>query len=124
MLFEYEIPTPRQGCVNVTTQMREALRKSHIGQGLCTVYCPHTTAGVVIMENGDTGVHADFMTAMERLCPKELPYAHPDKDAAAHMKAALAGASISVPVENGNLIFGNWQSLYLYRHWSPRNFCG
>ena len=84
--------------------------------GLLHVYIRHTSAGLTINENADPDVPADLNASLDRLAPENAPYRHtvegPD-DMPAHVKAALVGSSVSVPITGGRLALGTWQGIYL-----------
>src|SRR5262249_50027025 len=87
--------------------------------GLLHVYVQHTSAALTINENADPDVPADLESAMDSLAPEDFPHRHtvegPD-DMPAHVKSSLLGASVSVPVQNGELCLGTWQGIYLCEH--------
>jgi secondary thiamine-phosphate synthase enzyme len=87
--------------------------------GLCTVFCPHTTAGVTINENADPEVRADLLRALERAVPNE-GFLHAEGNSDAHMKSSLVGASSTVIVEGGRLKLGTWQAVFLCEFDGPR----
>jgi secondary thiamine-phosphate synthase enzyme len=90
-----------------------------IGCGLLTVWCPHTSASLVVQENADPDVRADLEEFFRRLVPETAHYRHakegPD-DMPAHIRAALTLPQVSVPVEDGRLALGIWQAIYLFEH--------
>jgi secondary thiamine-phosphate synthase enzyme len=90
-----------------------------IGVGLLHVFLQHTSASLTINENADPDVPADLESSFARLAPEDFPYRHtcegPD-DMPAHVKAALLGSSVTVPVANGELCLGTWQGIYLCEH--------
>ncbi len=87
--------------------------------GLLHVFILHTSASLTINENADPDVPTDMETAFNRLVPEDVPYVHtmegPD-DMPAHVKATLAGSSLTVPVCDGRLVLGTWQGIYLCEH--------
>ena len=92
-----------------------------VDRGVCTVYCPHTTAGVVVNE-AERGLLRDLEAALERLVPRGAGYDHDavDDNADAHLRATLLGESVSVPVADGALALGTWQSVLLVEGDGPR----
>jgi secondary thiamine-phosphate synthase enzyme len=88
--------------------------------GTCTVFVPHTTAGVVVQEN-ESGLRQDLET-MLRAVVDDGGWAHDriDDNADAHLRAALLGPSVTVPVEDGDLALGTWQSLLFVECDGPR----
>ncbi len=105
---------------DVTAQVETIVRRSGISDGLCTVYVPHTTAGVVVNENYDPDVKHDILTALARLVPASGSYQHSEGNADAHIKAALVGNSVTVPISNGRLAFGTWQGILFCEFDGPR----
>jgi secondary thiamine-phosphate synthase enzyme len=87
--------------------------------GILQVFLRHTSASLCLNENADPDVPPDLEMAMSTVVPEGLPYIHttegPD-DMPAHVKAALIGAAVSVPIANGRLCLGTWQGLYLCEH--------
>jgi len=86
-------------------------------KGLLHILVKHTSAGITLNENADPSVRDDFNGFLDQLIPENHPvYTHtlegPD-DMPAHIKAALVGSSISVPISNGRLQLGTWQGIYL-----------
>jgi secondary thiamine-phosphate synthase enzyme len=83
------------------------------------VFLQHTSASLTINENADSDVRKDLETSFNSLAPEDFPHRHtvegPD-DMPAHVKAALLGSSVSVPVERGKLCPGTWQGIYLCEH--------
>lgn len=84
--------------------------------GLMHVFIKHTSAGLTINENADPTVLQDFNSFIDKLVPERFPYKHnyegPD-DMPAHIKTALMGHSVTIPIRNGRLDLGTWQGIYL-----------
>ena len=109
------------GFTDITGEVAAILAESGITNVLCTVYVPHTTAGVTINEAADPSVRRDILTALDRLVPMEDGYTHAEGNSAAHIKAALVGASVSIPVSAGAMRLGTWQGIYLCEFDGPRS---
>jgi secondary thiamine-phosphate synthase enzyme len=120
----FEVSTrSRVQMVDVTAQVRSALRASGVAEGLCVIFVPHTTAAVTVQENADPDVQRDLVAALARAVPDELPgagYRHAEGNSPAHVKASLLGNSVTVPVERGELALGTWQGIYLFELDGPR----
>src|SRR5512144_857379 len=99
--------------VDVTEEVRAAVRASRVRDGILVVFVPHTTAGVTIQENADPDVQRDLLLALERMVPRDAGWRHAEGNADAHVKASLVGSSQLVPVEAGELVLGTWQGIYL-----------
>jgi secondary thiamine-phosphate synthase enzyme len=110
-----------QEMVDITAQVAEVVQRSGVRNGLCLVYVPHATAAVVINENADPNVCQDILDALGRMVP-EGAWRHDrvDNNAAAHIKATILGPSETVPVRDGSLQLGTWQSLMLVEFDGPR----
>jgi len=92
---------------------------AHIKVGLLHVFIQHTSASLTINENADPDVPVDLESSFNNLAPEDFPYVHtcegPD-DMPAHVKAAMLGSSVSIPVRDGELQLGTWQGIYLCEH--------
>jgi secondary thiamine-phosphate synthase enzyme len=116
-----EVRTKKQEeIVDVTVEVARLAAVSSRREGICTVFVPHTTAGVTINENSDPDVKADLLTALDKAVPKSLPYAHAEGNSPAHVKASLVGSSVSVIIEDGRLRLGTWQGICLCEFDGPR----
>lgn len=107
--------------VNITSQVQNELKRADIKSGLCTVYVPHTTAGITINEGADPAVVRDMVMEMNKIVPLQDGYEHAEGNSAAHIKTSLFGSSIQIPVEEGRLALGTWQSVFLCEFDGPRN---
>ena len=99
--------TTRVQFVDITGEVRREVRAAGVGDGVCVVFVPHTTAGVTINENADPTVRADLEMALERLVPADLPFRHLEGNSDAHAKASLVGSSVTIPVQGGDLRAGH-----------------
>lgn len=107
--------------VDITSEVQRAVQESGITEGICTIFVPHTTAGVTINENADPDVTRDLMDTLERLVPRGAHYRHIEGNADSHVKASLMGFSTSVIVQDGRLLLGTWQAIYFCEFDGPRN---
>ena len=107
--------------VDITHEVQAAVNSSGASDGLCTVYVPHTTAGITINENADPDVPRDIMDTLERLVPRGAGYRHGEGNADSHVKASIMGFSVNVFVENGRLALGTWQAIYFCEFDGPRD---
>jgi len=106
---------------DITSEVAVAVKKSQAEAGACVVSVPHTTAGITINENADPSVREDIANTLDRMVPWEGPYRHAEGNAAAHVKAALVGHSLTVPVQGARLVLGTWQGIYLCEFDGPRS---
>ena len=118
---EYKVTThTHTEFINIDLLVQGSIDKSGVTTGEVRVFVPHTTAGITINENADPDVLADMELILNRVAPWEGGYAHAEGNAAAHVKASMMGFSVSVFVQNGQLAFGTWQSIYLCEFDGPR----
>jgi len=100
--------------VDLTERAQQVVEGSGIGEGLCTVFVAHSTCGVTTIEC-EPGCNADFNSVLEALAPRARRWEHnvrnADTNGHAHVRAALIGPSVSVPVRGGRLAVGTWQRI-------------
>jgi secondary thiamine-phosphate synthase enzyme len=116
----------RRGFHLITTDVLQAVPFiSEIKTGMCQVFIQHTSASLTINENADPTVRMDFEMYFNKAVPEDDPdYRHDEEgsdDMPAHLKAAMLGTSVMIPIRNGKLALGTWQGIYLCEH---RNFGG
>jgi secondary thiamine-phosphate synthase enzyme len=121
MMFENKLSTPREDFYNITVQVREAITKSGIKDGIAVVFCPHTTAGITINENADPDVVHDMLLGLDKTYPNRQEFRHGEGNSAAHLKASAVGASETLIITEGKPVLGIWQSVYLTEFDPPRN---
>jgi secondary thiamine-phosphate synthase enzyme len=113
------VETSGAGFVDLTGEVGKFIRDAGAKEGAVTLFIRHTSASLTIQENADPSVLADLTTALDRLAPENAGWTHdaegPD-DMPAHVKTMLTGASLHVPVLNGELALGTWQAIYLIEH--------
>ena len=112
--------TTRIETIDITALVRAAVKKAGVQEGLCCVFCPHTTAGLTIQENADPTVKADMMQHLSKLIPKE-GFTHDEGNSDSHIKSSVVGASTTVLVENGRLLLGHWQAIFFCEFDGPRD---
>lgn len=117
---EYSLRTDSEGFYDITAQVREAVRKSGVIEGICVVFCPHTTAGITINENADPDVVHDLLFALGRTYPDRPEFRHAEGNSPAHLKAGALGSSVTVIVSEGSLALGTWQGIYFCEFDGPR----
>lgn len=117
---ELTVPTRGKGLYPFTDKIAGLLADLRVGDGICHLFCLHTSASLVISENYDPTAKADLETFMERLVPEQARwYTHdlegPD-DATSHIRAMLTDTHLSLPIDDGRLSLGTWQGVYLFEH--------
>lgn len=106
--------------VDLTAKVKSLVQKSGVPNGIVHVYCPHTTAAIVVQENTDAALRKDILEALDRAVPPGLKYGHNEPNAPAHIRAALLGSSTMVNLDAGKLLLGAWQAIYLLELDGPR----
>jgi secondary thiamine-phosphate synthase enzyme len=106
--------------VDVTDRVRRAVAKTGVVSGVCYVYVPHTTAGVIINEHFDPDVATDLEGVCDRVVPRAWLYQHSEGNSDSHAKAAMTGTSQMIFVEDGELALGRWQGVFFCEFDGPR----
>jgi secondary thiamine-phosphate synthase enzyme len=111
----------REVLVDITRRVQDmVLREAPSLSGVVNIFVPHTTAAVTINEGADPAVANDIVEALARFVPPEAGYRHSEGNSDAHIKASLVGSHVAVPVVQGQLRLGTWQSIYLADFDGPR----
>jgi secondary thiamine-phosphate synthase enzyme len=105
---------------DVTSEIDKVVRESGCTSGVCHVYVPHTTAGVLVNEGDDPAVARDIEAVLDRLIPHSAGYTHAEGNADSHIKTALIGSSETVYIEHGRLSLGRWQAIFFAEFDGPR----
>ncbi|MBP7175867.1 MAG: secondary thiamine-phosphate synthase enzyme YjbQ [Thermoclostridium sp.] len=121
MVYKYSLRTGTEGFYNITTKVQQSVKESGITEGICVVFCPHTTAGMTINENADPDVVSDMLFALNKTLPDRPEFRHSEGNTHSHLKASYTGSSVTVIVENGRLLLGTWQGIYFCEFDGPRN---
>ena len=111
----------RQELVDLTAQVKAAIRASGIESGIAVVFCPHTTAAIAVNENTDPDVRSDLLQHFRKLVPKEAGFRHGEGNADAHILNVLTGPAQTFIVEGGKPLLGRWQAIYLVELDGPRS---
>ena len=106
--------------IDITRDISSIVSRSGVRDGVCTVFIPHTTAGVTINENADPAVQRDMLMEINKIVPQHDGYAHMEGNSAAHIKASLFGSSATIIVAGGRLCLGTWQSVFFCEFDGPR----
>jgi secondary thiamine-phosphate synthase enzyme len=113
------ISTGGKGLVEITREVVAWLQPHAIQVGLLTLFCRHTSAGLLIQENAARDVRADLETFFDRLAPEECQYRHAEEgadDMPAHIRTVVSGVQLAIPILRGELALGTWQGIYLFEH--------
>lgn len=120
--YTFGIRTSQRTCMeDITAEVQNLVRESKVQNGLCIVFIPHTTAAVTINENADPDVVRDFIMEMNKIVPFSDGYHHMEGNSAAHIKSSMMGFSETIIIEDGRLLLGTWQGIYLTEFDGPRS---
>lgn len=107
--------------VDITQDVQKAVKQAGVENGVCHVFVPHTTAGVTINEGADPSVARDIEGHLTKLVPEGAGFSHAEGNSDAHIKTVLTGSSETIFVEDGRLVLGTWQAVYLCEYDGPRS---
>jgi len=120
MVSQILVSINQQGLHDITRQVVAVVNKAQLREGLCTLYIQHTSASLLIQENYDPSARDDLENWLNRLVPEnDALYTHTLEgadDMPAHIKASLTATSLSIPINQGELMLGTWQGIYLWEH--------
>jgi secondary thiamine-phosphate synthase enzyme len=118
----HELTHAQECMVTVTDLVARLVRESGVADGTVLLYVPHTTCGITIQENADPGVQHDMLLLLREIAPRQDPrYHHIEDNSASHLQASAMGFSHFVFVEQGRLVLGRWQAIYLAEFDGPRS---
>ncbi|HJZ54503.1 MAG TPA: secondary thiamine-phosphate synthase enzyme YjbQ [Gemmataceae bacterium] len=121
-MTSFEVRTGRRAeFVEITAEVRRAVHDAGLQDGICVVYCPHTTAAITIQENADPDVVHDMLLWLQHHIPKDVPgFRHGEGNSDSHIKSSLVGSSATLIVRGGALVLGTWQGVYFCEFDGPR----
>lgn len=107
--------------IDITDEVKRIVSGKGVDSGICVVFTRHTTTGIIINEY-ETGLRSDILRLLDELVPRGKGYLHDriDSNAHAHLRAVLLGSSVSIPIENGSMVLGTWQSIIFVECDGPR----
>jgi len=103
--------------IDITKEVKEKVIKSGVKNGIVTIFCPHSTASVIIFEKSDSILRRDLLGMLKDIVPIK-DYSH--NNAKAHLKAALLRSNLTLIVNNADVVLGEWQSIFLVEFDGPR----
>lgn len=122
MIKHFQVRTNvRTELIDITSKVQKVVSETGAASGVCYVFVPHTTAAVTINENADSDVVRDIIKGLNKIVPHDDNYAHREGNSAAHIKSSMIGVSLSVLIENGELVLGTWQGIYFCEFDGPRD---
>ena len=110
----------REEIIDITPQIRDAVSRSGVTEGICFIYTPHTTAAITINENADPDVITDILKGLKHFQFESVSFKHREGNSPAHVKSSLIGCSTFVFVQNKTLQLGTWQGIFFCEFDGPR----
>ncbi|RPJ44555.1 MAG: YjbQ family protein [Chloroflexi bacterium] len=115
-----EVHTRGKGLYPITELVMRRIRQWQVQEGMGYLFCQHTSASLLVNENYDPTARADMETFLDKLAPENQSwYRHtlegPD-DSSSHLRAMVTPASLTIPIDDGELSLGTWQGIYLFEH--------
>ena len=111
--------TPGKGLTDVTGEVNQWLARSRLVKGVLTLFCRHTSAGLLISENASVAVQRDLLRWLDKLAPEGAGYEHDNEgpdDMPAHIRTMLTGTSLTIPFAGNRMLLGTWQGVFLAEH--------
>ena len=107
--------------VDITREVKGIVSRKNLDSGICVIFTKHTTTGIIINEN-EAGLRSDILRMLNGLIPSGKGYLHDriDNNAHSHLRAVVLGSSETIPIENGTLVLGTWQSIFFVECDGPR----
>ena len=110
----------REAMIDITPKLQDLLEAGGTLSGIMTVYTPHTTTGLTINEGADPDVCRDILAHLRTLVPQHPGFRHAEGNSDAHIKASIFGSSVQIIIDEGRLVLGTWQRVFLGEFDGPR----
>ena len=122
MIHKLDVKTQSQvELQEITDRVRNIVTASGIKNGICRIFVPHTTAGILVNEHADPSVVEDIAAQLEEIVPQNKSYRHLEGNSPAHIKASIIGDSRTLFIEDEKLVLGTWQGIFFCEFDGPRN---
>lgn len=106
--------------IDITSEIKGIIESLNIKNGICVLFCPHTTSSLTINEAFDPSVKGDIIFSFNKLSPDYKEFRHLEGNSAAHVKSGIMGSSINLIINNGQIMLGQWQGIYFAEFDGPR----
>lgn len=110
----------KEEMIDITYNVTKIVQEEKIENGICIIYTPHTTAGVIINENADPDVKRDILMMLKKIIPENISYSHTEGNSPAHIKSAVIGNSRIILINKGKLSLGTWEGIFFCEFDGPR----
>ncbi len=112
--------TRRVELIELTNRVQQIVQRVKVKNGVCFLFVPHTTAGIIINENADPSVKHDISDTLNKLIPHSADYAHGEGNADSHIKSSILGNCLHIFIEENRLCLGKWQGVFFVEGDGPR----
>lgn len=119
-VFSIRVNTDAEGMYDITREVKNYVRSSGVKDGIIVLQTLHTTCALTINENADPDVKSDILKDLGRKFPKEPYFDHFEGNSDAHVKTSIIGPSLSLIIDDGKVLLGTWQGIYLMEFDGPR----
>lgn len=106
--------------IDITSEVKGLIESLNVKDGICVLYCPHTTAGVTINEAYDNSVKGDIIFSLNKISPNYQEFRHAEGNSDAHIKSSIIGCSQTLIINSGKIVLGQWQGIYFTEFDGPR----
>jgi len=106
--------------VDITSEIKAIIDEMDVKEGICTIFCPHTTSGITINEAFDPSVKTDILFSLNKLSPDYKEFRHSEGNSSAHVKSSIIGCSLNLIISQGKIMLGQWQGIYFAEFDGPR----
>lgn len=110
----------REEMVDITDAVQEKVTAAAVRRGVVHLWSMHTTCGITVNEGADPDVQRDIVTTLRRLAPREGDYRHAEGNSDSHLKTLFVGPGETLLIEDGRLVLGTWQRVFLAEWDGPR----
>lgn len=118
--IEIDVHTTEFGMMDITGDVRDVISKSGFKSGIVVIYSTHTSAGITVNENADPDVRDDIMFGLRESFPDRFEFKHSEGNSCAHIMTSVVGSSATVIVEDGEMLLGLWQGIFICEFDGPR----
>lgn len=106
--------------IDITSEIKGIIEALNMQNGICVVFCPHTTSSITINEAFDPSVKGDIVFSFNKISPDYKEFRHLEGNSGAHVKSSVMGSSINLIINNGKIMLGQWQGIYFAEFDGPR----
>ena len=106
--------------VDITLEIKGIIETLDMENGMCLVFCPHTTAGITVNEIFDPTVRGDIVFSFNKISPDYKEFRHTEGNSNAHVKSSIMGGSVNLIINGGKIMLGHWQGIYFAEFDGPR----